>query len=425
MSTYAGLLYSCGKGGLHKAAKKIHRHMLQSYVTPTTDGFTGLITAYGNAALYSEATYAFNSMKESGCKPDLETYNALIGAHAGGGLYCEAGSAYLTMIDEGISADVSTYNSLIEAFGRGGLFDDAIEFSRDMEEARCSPNRHTYEALMGVYCTAGLFDEAKAQFLDLQVGGELPSVDSYCLLLSVCARRNRWDDASKVLEEMLEPNMPSIYGVVGGILKGEMDDGTNWQRVEYAFDGLKVDGVGSNLRFYNALLEALWCLGQRERACRVFAEARKRGVLAEAFSRSDLMWAIDVHRMSVGAAMTTLIVWLADMKAEIDNKSTFPPLLSIVTKWGDKDPNRDLKSLPAARAILGGLAAIGAPFDFAEWNEGRIITWAPVLQKWLAGARPELFFSLTNEPLSASFSRKTANKASYSGRKSRSLSSTS
>lgn len=90
--------------------------------------------------------------------------------------------------------------------------------------------------------------------------------------------------------------MPSIYGVVGGILKGEMDDGTNWQRVEYAFDGLKVDGVGSNLRFYNALLEALWCLGQRERACRVFAEARKRGVLAEAFSRSDLMWAIDVHR---------------------------------------------------------------------------------------------------------------------------------
>lgn len=41
MSTYAGLLYSCGQGGLHKAAKKIHRHMLHSNVTPTADGFTG------------------------------------------------------------------------------------------------------------------------------------------------------------------------------------------------------------------------------------------------------------------------------------------------------------------------------------------------------------------------------------------------
>lgn len=117
----------------------------------------------------------------------------------------------------------------------------------------------------------------------------------------------RWEDASKVLEEMQDPNMPSIYGVVGGIFKGEMDEGTNWQRVEYALDGLKVNGVGSNLTFYNALLEALWCLGQRQRACRVFAEARQRGVFAEAFSRSDLMWSIDVHRSSLNLSFCSRI----------------------------------------------------------------------------------------------------------------------
>lgn len=42
MSTYAGLLYSCGQGGLHKAATKIHRHMLQRNVVPAADVFTGL-----------------------------------------------------------------------------------------------------------------------------------------------------------------------------------------------------------------------------------------------------------------------------------------------------------------------------------------------------------------------------------------------
>lgn len=92
------------------------------------------------------------------------------------------------------------------------------------------------------------------------------------------------------------PNMPTLHNVVGGIIKGDLDEGTNWQRVEYALDELKVDGVGSNLRFYNAFLEALWCLGQRERAARVFTEGQKRGFLAEAFSRNQLMWAIDVHR---------------------------------------------------------------------------------------------------------------------------------
>lgn len=92
--------------------------------------------------------------------------------------------------------------------------------------------------------------------------------------------------------------MPAIHGVVGGILNGDLDQGTNWQRVEYAFDIVKVEGVGSNLRFYNALLEALWCLGQRERASRVFAEGQRRGILPEAFSRTRMMWAIDVHRWS-------------------------------------------------------------------------------------------------------------------------------
>jgi len=169
------------------------------------------------------------------------------------------------------------------------------------------------------------------------------------------------------------------------------------------------------------LLEALWCLGQRQRACRVFAEARQRGVFAEAFSHSDLMWSIDVHRMSVGAAMTTLIVWLLDLEAEIKKEKSFPPLLSIVTKWGDKDPSRDLKSLPVARAMLGSLTDLGAPFDFAQWNEGRIVTWAPALENWLAtGVQLEKHFPVTNEPLSAILSRKTESK-SYTGRKGRSL----
>lgn len=41
----------------------------------------------------------------------------------------------------------------------------------------------------------------------------------------------RWEDASKVLGEMMDPKKPDIYALVGGIFKGEMDDETNWQRV--------------------------------------------------------------------------------------------------------------------------------------------------------------------------------------------------
>jgi hypothetical protein len=192
---------------------------------------------------------------------------------------------------------------------------------------------------------------------------------------------------------MMAPKIPTIYGLVAGILKGDVDQGSNWQMVEFTFDNLRRDGVGSNLHFYNALLEALWCLGQRERAARILAEGRRRGVLLEALSHTRMMWAIDVHRfhiilyfiflfiactlksylmtflshlsfaslswlillsaafednqlltnfnafdgvlvarMSTGAALTTLLVWLADLKTAVSLGEELPPLLSIVTK---------------------------------------------------------------------------------------------
>lgn len=94
-----------------------------------------------------------------------------------------------------------------------------------------------------------------------------------------------------------------------------------------------------------------------------------------------------------------------------------------ICRWGTNDPNRDLKSLPIAKAMLGGLTALGAPFEVAKWNEGRIVTWESALQEWLVDAQPESKFPMTNEPLSASLSRKTESK-SYNARKGRSLSPT-
>ena len=94
-------------------------------------------------------------------------------------------------------------------------------------------------------------------------------------------------------------------------------------------------------------------------------------------------------------------------------------------RWGENDPNRDLKSLPIAKVMLGGLTAMGAPFEFAKWNEGRLVAWESALQEWLVGAQPESHFPMTNEPLSVSLSRKTESNKSYTGRKARSLSPTS
>lgn len=88
----------------------------------------------------------------------------------------------------------------------------------------------------------------------------------------------------------------NIHQVIGLMIKGDYDDASNWQMVEYVFDKLSSEGCGLGIRFYNTLLEALWCLGQKERAARVLHEATKRGLYPELYRKNKVIWSVDVHR---------------------------------------------------------------------------------------------------------------------------------
>lgn len=106
----------------------------------------------------------------------------------------------------------------------------------------------------------------------------------------------RWDDVNELLEEMLSNRVSNIHQVIGQMIKGDYDDDSNWQIVEYVLDKLNSEGCGLGIRFYNALLDALWWLGQKERAARVLNEATKRGLFPELFRKNKLVWSVDVHR---------------------------------------------------------------------------------------------------------------------------------
>lgn len=95
---------------------------------------------------------------------------------------------------------------------------------------------------------------------------------------------------------MITTRVSDIHQVIGQMIKGDYDDESNWQIVEYVFDKLNSEGCGLGVRFYNTLLEALWWMCQRERAARVLNEASKRGLFPELFRKNKLVWSVDVHR---------------------------------------------------------------------------------------------------------------------------------
>ncbi|XP_024022869.1 pentatricopeptide repeat-containing protein At1g74850, chloroplastic [Morus notabilis] len=407
METYEGLIIACGKGGLHGDAKIILNHMNEKGIVPSSKVYTGVIEAYGQAALYEEALVAFNTMNEVGSRPSVETYNSLIHAFSRGGLYKEAEAILQRMGNSAVARNVDLFNSLIEAFRQGGQIEEAVKAYIEMGKSRCDPDERTLEALLSVYCFAGLVDECEEHFKEIKASGILPSVMCYCTMLAVYARCDRWDDAFKLLDEMLKNKASNIHQVIAQMIKGDYDDGTNWQMVEYVFDKLNSEGCGLGIRFYNTLLEALWWMGQKERAVRVLNEATKRGLFPELFRRNKLVWSIDVHRMWEGGACTAISVWLNDMFGMFKNGDDLPHVATVVVVRGKMERSPSAQETPIAKASYSFLQEnMFSSFGFPTWNKGRIVCQRSQLKQVLSGiesssekSKKDKIITLSNSPV--------------------------
>ncbi|XP_017420370.1 pentatricopeptide repeat-containing protein At1g74850, chloroplastic [Vigna angularis] len=408
MKTYEGLIFACGKGGLYEDAKKILLHMNEKGIVPTSKAYTGVIEAFGQASLYEEALVAFNTMKEVGSNPNLETYNSFVHAYARGGLYKEAEAVLSWLNESGLKRDAHSFNGLIEAFRQAGQYEEAVKAHVEMEKANCEPNELTLEAVLSVYCTAGLVDESEEQFQEIKASGLLPSVMCYCMMLALYAKNDRLNDAYNLIDEMIKIRASDIHQVIGQMIKGDFDDESNWQIVEYVFDKLSSEGCGLGVRFYNALLEALWWMFQRERAARVLDEASKRGLFPELFRKSKLVWSVDVHRMSEGAALTALSVWLNNIQEMFLNSEHLPVIATVVVVRGEMEKTTDAQDFPIAKAAMSFLQdnIPSSSFTFPEWNRGRIVCQQSQLRQILTGTesssskkKMDKLISLSNTPL--------------------------
>ncbi|XP_073123434.1 pentatricopeptide repeat-containing protein At1g74850, chloroplastic [Henckelia pumila] len=405
METYEGLIYACGKGGLHEDAKRILLHMNEKALVPSSKAYTGVIDAYGQAALYEETLVAFNTMNEIGSMPTIDTFNSLIHTFGNGGLYKENEAILSRMGELGIRRNRDSFHGVIEGYRQGGQFEDALKAYVDMEKASCDPDEYTLEAVLSVYCFAGLVDESEVQFQEIKRLGIQPSVLCYCMMLAVYAKTDRWDMANELLNEMRTSRVSNIHQVIGQMIKGEYDDASNWQMVEYVFDKLSSEGCGLGIRFYNTILEALWCLGQKERAARVLDEATKRGLYPELYRKNKLIWSIDVHRMWPGAACTAISVWLNSLQELVINGEDLPQLFSVVVVRGQMEKSSITRDFPVAKEAYSLLKDLSSSFCFPGWNKGRIICQKSQLKRVFSKTEPsseesklDNIFSLGNSP---------------------------
>uniref|UniRef100_A0ACD5WFG3 Uncharacterized protein n=1 Tax=Avena sativa TaxID=4498 RepID=A0ACD5WFG3_AVESA len=383
METCEGVLAACGRGGLYEDAREVLDYITKEGMVPTAKAYTGLIEALGHAAMYEEAYVAFNMMTEIGSLPTIETYNSLANVFAKGGLFQEAEAVFSRMTNSaGIQKNKDSFDALIEAYCQGAQLDDAIKAYMEMRKSRFNPDERSLEGVLNAYCIAGVIDESKEQFEEIKTDMTVPSIIAYCMMLSLYARNDSWADAYDLLEEMKSNRDSNAHQVIASMIKGEYDDSSNWQMVEYVLDSSNLEGCDYSLRFFNALLDVLWWFGQKARAERVLDHAVNYGLFPELFRDTKLIWSLDVHRMSVGGALVAVAVWLNKLYARLKAEKDLPQLASVVVLRGQMEKSTITRGLPIAKVVYSFLNdTLSSSFHYPKWNKGRIICLKSQLKK--------------------------------------------
>eukprot|EP00850_Spirogloea_muscicola_P022698 SM000307S11695 [mRNA] locus=s307:21016:26353:- [translate_table: standard] len=430
--TYNALIDAHGKQGRCEEAFKLFEDMRAQGLRPNVLTYSALVGAFSKAGRHVEAMEVFREFRRTGMQADVVLYSALIDAHGKHGLVEEALALLSEMIAAGISPNIVTYNSLIDAYGRRGQVDRAIGTIRTMRDVGIVPNAITYNSVIDAYGKEGRAGEALAVFHQMKTSGTAPdavtfsalidangkrgdmlaavrmfremkdagvkpNVVTFSAILSACSRCGTWEEASSLLEEMRHADW-QVYGVAYGLLMGTVSWGKAnspaLEQTERLFDSISCLDRSTGTAFYNALTDLLWHFGQRYGAGKVLAAAQRRKVYANATWSSQQEAGLDLHLLSVGAALAMLHAWLLDLHALTVEGREVPRLLSILTGWGKH--SKVLGDSTVKRAVEELLAAAASPFHVAKYNEGRIVSSGSAATVWLTAPGTLHFLTLSD-----------------------------
>ncbi|KAK4480470.1 hypothetical protein RD792_013543 [Penstemon davidsonii] len=381
-----------------------------------------LLTMYVKIEDYKKTVQVYQKIQESGLKPDEETYNTLIL------MYCrdcrpeEAFSLMNEMRKLGLKPHMDTYKSLIAAFCKQLMLEQAEELFDYLLSEGQKVDRSFYHLMMKMYRSSGYHSKAEKMLVTMKESGIEPTIATMHLLMTSYGSSGHPVEAEKVLNNLksMSSNLSTLpySSVIDAYLKnGDLDVGIE-KLMEMKEEGLapdhriwtcfiraaKIDCYLKELEpmednaafnFVNALEDMLWAFEQRATAMLIFQLAIKRNIYHHNIFRvADKDWGADFRKLSAGAALVGLTLWLDHMQdASLEGFPESPKSVVLIT--GTAEYN--MVSLNST--LKAYLWEMGSPFLPCKTRSGLLVAKAHSLRLWLKDSPFCLDLELKNSPI--------------------------
>ncbi|PHT43201.1 hypothetical protein CQW23_17226 [Capsicum baccatum] len=319
--------------------------------------FATLIRIYGAAGNFDGCLNVYEEMKALGVKPNMTVYNRLLDAMGRARRPSQAKNIYAEMLGMGFN---QVGVSMLHSFEL--MVSEVESILNEMMEAGFDPNIFVLTSLIQCYGKAGWSDDVVRTFdrpSDLRLSADEQFTGCPLNVLTLTAK----EDLHKltICRERANPKLGYVVKLL----------------------------VDEKKAYCNCLSDICVNLNQLERACELLDVGLTLNIYKDIMSQNATQWSLHLKSLSLGAALTALLIWMNDLNKALESGEEFPSLLGINTGHG-KHKYSD-KGL--AGVFESHLKELNAPFHEAPDHAGWFLTTKVAATSWLESRRAQVVAS--------------------------------
>ncbi|KAL2612821.1 hypothetical protein R1flu_024513 [Riccia fluitans] len=387
--TYNTLIHVYSRRLLVGEAYALLQQMQKAGCAPDLASYSLLLSAYGQLQMWEAATECFKQMQELGIRPDESVFNIMIDVYRRSGKPALSEALMFQMKEQGLQPSATTMIMLMDSYGKSGDTEGAEAVFEEMVGAGVDINVTQYTSLIDGYLKERDYQAAVIKLRKMRAEGIVPNYVTWTCVIGAASKCEERKDALFLLKAMQGAGFALPLRLLterGSSLLAEVDDLTT---------ALQACSTGSGSGLLNVLQDLLWAFEKRASAAYVFKSAVDKNLYGRQFFRvEEVDWEADLCKLSPGASLVALHLWLIEMQdAALRGKPLSPKSVLLIV-----GSNKRSNHLSVNKTLKSHLWAMGSPFLVSKTRGGVLIAKGHSIRLWLKDSPKCLDLELEDRP---------------------------
>uniref|UniRef100_A0A1D1YXL6 Pentatricopeptide repeat-containing protein At3g18110, chloroplastic n=1 Tax=Anthurium amnicola TaxID=1678845 RepID=A0A1D1YXL6_9ARAE len=346
--------------------------MKRQGLEPKVDTYKSLIAACGREQLWEQAEDLFQSILSKGCRLDRSVYHVMMKIHRDSGNHSKAEHVLFLMKEAGVEPTIATMHILMVSYGTAGRPQEAESVLNSLKSSSLDLSTLPYTSLIDAYLKNGDYNMGIKKMLEMKADGVEPDHRIWTCFVHAASLCHETSQGIMLLNSLCDTGFDLPIRL--------LTEKTESLIIE--LDSF-LDQLGSqedaSFNFVNALEDLLWAFEHRASASWVFQLAVSKGIYRQnVFRVAEKDWGADFRKLSAGAALVGLTLWLDHMQdASLLGVPESPKSVVLITGtalYNMVSLNNTLKAY---------LWEMGSPFLPCKTRSGLLVAKAHSLRMWL------------------------------------------